>query len=652
MLRLASLSTRSSTKSMTNPRISRQLCRMHGTKKHYEPVPPLPVPPLSQSLERYVNALKPLIPDDESLRKTEALVREFGADNGEGPKLQSLLLKHAEGKDNWLTDWWLDVAYLTFREGNPINVSPAIAFPRAQNILTQDDQLQYAAKIAHHAVNFRNLIMSKTLTQEGAGKMHFCMSQYDNLFGTARVPLAGKDGQTLLAKDPKHRQHIIVAHNNSFFIVPICHEDGRPMSSAQIYASLQQVVSESPRTEVPDVHQSIGLLSSEHRDTWAGAYDSIIKHDPQNRQNFEAIQNSLFLVALDQDNPGLPTVGEPENRSPFVHEGRTRLAERGLHGGGTHANSGNRWFDKTLQFFVSSDGGAGCIIEHCAAEGPAVVRLTDYCISMIEKDTDRLRPDPDLPHDVPRVEKLSWKLSKEHGETIIQAGRNFNAQIERLDLKSCEMSRFGKEAIKAGRLSPDAFIQVSFQLAYHRMYGCNAPTYESGSIRRYSRGRTETIRSASVASDAFVRACAKTDDVSVEKAELLRQAVLAHSEYSKWAVFGQGFDRHLLGLRLIAKENGIPMPPVFEDPNYWESLNFRLSTSQVPSAHESFLSFGPVVLDGYGLCYNPRPNSVLMTISSFRDCPTTDTQTFAEHLEQSMLFMQRLLPLVPKPSKL
>ena len=31
-----------------------------------------------------------------------ALVREFGADNGEGPKLQSLLLKHAEGKDNWV----------------------------------------------------------------------------------------------------------------------------------------------------------------------------------------------------------------------------------------------------------------------------------------------------------------------------------------------------------------------------------------------------------------------------------------------------------------------------------------------------------------------------------------------------------------------
>ena len=43
----------------------------------YEPVPPLPVPPLSQSLERYVNALKPLIPDEESLRKTEGKCTVF-----------------------------------------------------------------------------------------------------------------------------------------------------------------------------------------------------------------------------------------------------------------------------------------------------------------------------------------------------------------------------------------------------------------------------------------------------------------------------------------------------------------------------------------------------------------------------------------------
>jgi len=44
---------------------------------------------------------------------------------------------------------------------------------------------------------------------------------------------------------------------------------------------------------------------------------------------------------------------------------------------------------------------------------------------------------------------------------------------------------------------------------------------------------------------------------------------------------GQVFDRHLLGLRLIAKENDIDMPALFTDKSYAKSLHFCLSTSQV-----------------------------------------------------------------------
>ena len=75
--------------------------------------------------------------------------------------------------------------------------------------------------------------------------------------------------------------------------------------------------------------------------------------DAGNQKNMLTIQNALFLLALDQNNPGLPTQGEPPNRSQFIDEGRTRLAERGIHGCGTHANSANRWFDKTLQVCTS-----------------------------------------------------------------------------------------------------------------------------------------------------------------------------------------------------------------------------------------------------------------------------------------------------------
>ena len=46
-------------------------------------------------------------------------------------------------------------------------------------------------------------------------------------------------------------------------------------------------------------------------------------------------------------------------------------------------------------------------------------------------------------------------------------------------------------------------------------------------------------------------------------------------------VSGQGVDRHLLGLRLIAQEAGMELPDFFKDDAYSRSMNYRLSTSQV-----------------------------------------------------------------------
>ena len=46
-------------------------------------------------------------------------------------------------------------------------------------------------------------------------------------------------------------------------------------------------------------------------------------------------------------------------------------------------------------------------------------------------------------------------------------------------------------------------------------------------------------------------------------------------------VSGQGVDRHLLGLRLIAQEAGMEIPDFFKDEAYSKSMYYRLSTSQV-----------------------------------------------------------------------
>lgn len=69
---------------------------------------------------------------------------------------------------------------------------------------------------------------------------------------------------------------------------------------------------------------------------------------------------------------------------------------------------------------------------------------------------------------------------------------------------------------------------------------------------------------------------------------------------------GHGIDRHLLGMRLIAQENGLPVPEIFTDPAYKKSTHYNLSTSQVGlnSAVLSQVGVDSTVLSQVGLDSN------------------------------------------------
>ena len=60
--------------------------------------------------------------------------------------------------------------------------------------------------------------------------------------------------------------------------------------------------------------------------------------DKTNKESVRAIQKSIFTVCLDAP---MPRVSDELYQS--------RVAAQMLHGGGARWNSGNRWFDKTLQ---------------------------------------------------------------------------------------------------------------------------------------------------------------------------------------------------------------------------------------------------------------------------------------------------------------
>lgn len=53
-------------------------------------------------------------------------------------------------------------------------------------------------------------------------------------------------------------------------------------------------------------------------------------------------------------------------------------AHQMLHGCNSDNNSGNRWFDKTMQFIISEDGKCGVNYEHSPAEGIVVIELSEH----------------------------------------------------------------------------------------------------------------------------------------------------------------------------------------------------------------------------------------------------------------------------------
>jgi len=147
--------------------------------------------------------------------------------------------------------------------------------------------------------------------------------------------------------------------------------------------------------------------------------------------------------------------------------------------------------------------------------------------------------------------------------------------------------------MKKHKLSPDAWAQLVKQLAFQKMYGRPGVTYESAQTRKFKKGRTEVIRSASNEASAWV--CAMLDSSSSTRQDpthlrmLFQRAVARHIQYSAWAADGQGVDRHLFGLKKSLRE-GEEVPGIFKDEAYGKSNHWELSTSQLSSVH----------LDGWG----------------------------------------------------
>uniref|UniRef100_A0A7P0TBF3 Carnitine O-acetyltransferase n=1 Tax=Homo sapiens TaxID=9606 RepID=A0A7P0TBF3_HUMAN len=520
-------------------------------KAHQDALPRLPVPPLQQSLDHYLKALQPIVSEEEWAH-TKQLVDEFQASGGVGERLQKGLERRARKTENWLSEWWLKTAYLQYRQPVVIYSSPGVMLPK-QDFVDLQGQLRFAAKLIEGVLDFKVMIDNETLPVEYLGGKPLCMNQYYQILSSCRVPGPKQDTVSNFSKTKKPPTHITVVHNYQFFELDVYHSDGTPLTADQIFVQLEKIWNSSLQTN----KEPVGILTSNHRNSWAKAYNTLIK-DKVNRDSVRSIQKSIFTVCLDAT---MPRVSEDVYRS--------HVAGQMLHGGGSRLNSGNRWFDKTLQFIVAEDGSCGLVYEHAAAEGPPIVTLLDYVIEYTKKP--ELVRSPLVP--LPMPKKLRFNITPEIKSDIEKAKQNLSIMIQDLDITVMVFHHFGKDFPKSEKLSPDAFIQMALQLA---------------------------------------------------------------------------FDRHLLGLKLQAIEDLVSMPDIFMDTSYAIAMHFHLSTSQVPAKTDCVMFFGPVVPDGYGVCYNPMEAHINFSLSAYNSCAETNAARLAHYLEKALLDMRALLQSHPR----
>lgn len=551
-----------------------------------ESLPRLPVPTLEETTTRYLRSLKPILAENELANSTKA-VQEFIKPGGVGAKLQEKLIARREDPKhkNWIYDWWNEAAYLTYRDP----VVPYVSyFYSHRDDRRRRDPAKRAAAITTAALEFKKMVDSGTLEPEYMKKLPICMDSYKWMFNTSRV--AAKPADYPIKFEAAKHKYLVAVRKNRFYKIE--HEvAGRQLNTSELEAQFRRVYELASKES--QAAPAVGALTSENRDIWTDARALLLSAGPANAAALEAVEASSFIVCLD-------------DTAPVTLEERAHVY--------WHGDGQNRWYDKPLQFIVNDNGTSGFMGEHSMMDGTPTHRLNDYVNDAILNNKLDFS-DPTVRSGLSDPSQIRFTVTQELQSEIDRAKRDFDAVIGQHELAVQAYQGYGKGLIKKFRCSPDAYVQMVIQLAYHKMYGKNRPTYESAATRRFQQGRTETCRSVSEHSVAWCSAMADPSVPDADKVKLFRTAVDSHVEYITAASDGKGVDRHLFGLKRLL-EPGQAVPAIYQDPAFSYSSSWYLSTSQLSSEHFNGYGWSQVMDAGFGIAYMINENSINFNIVS------------------------------------
>ncbi|XP_054166845.1 peroxisomal carnitine O-octanoyltransferase-like [Oppia nitens] len=613
--------------SLTSRVIGRDAIFKSTTNKTFEnedKLPALPVPSLKTSLELYLETVRPVATDDEYAR-TETIVRNF--ENGIGNDLQQMLMKRAESSKNWLELWWEDVAYLQ-------NRLPLIPFSNMTGSLPNYDywpvqtgtRLERLALLIYFHLQFWQLLRKEQLKPVlNKSGQPLAMNQFHRVFNTCRIP--GKHKDSLIenfkteSEGGSSPNNIILLYKGHIFSFDLVQND-QLLTAPEIEHQLKHI--ENWCQQNGTTGSGIGSLTTTDRTKWADNRDYLIKLNKDNEDILNTIENSMFVVALDDNQP----IGQEE------------ILREALLGSGCE----NRWADKSFTNIAYVNGNFAANLDHTPFDGLAIATEAQYVLMSLSEckgvyngpKTKRTLPEPLL---------LEFKIDDKIVNEIEIAKYAHRQMCDSIEITYKVFTEYGRSVSAKHQIHPEAYIQVAVQLAYYRIHGKAAPTYCTATTRKFYRGRTETCRPCVSETVDFARAVTEGNKDDSELYEILIKSGKKFQQTMASATNGAGCDRHLLGLYLTALENGMQVPDLYTDPMYVKSGgngNFVLSSSCVGYLNICG-SVPPMVENGYSFFYGIESHQYSFTISSYKSCPETSAVRLQQELHEALMDMKRIV---------
>ncbi|NWR66983.1 CPT1B palmitoyltransferase, partial [Bucorvus abyssinicus] len=611
-------------------------------------LPKLPVPSVEATITRYLESVRPLL-DDEKYSKMEVLAKEFKEKTA--PQLQKYLILKSWWTTNYVSDWWEEYIYLRGR--SPLMVNSNYYAMDFLYVTPSHIQAARAGNTVHAMLLYRRkLDRGEIPPMMALGIVPMCSYQSERMFNTTRIP--GKETDTLLhLVDSKH---LAVYHKGRFYKVWLYY-GGQLLPPCDLELQFQRIL-DDPTPPQPG-EERLAALTAGERVPWAEARARFFSQG-KNKASLDAIERAAFFLTLDEEEHGyMPSQegcmdayaksllhGQCYDR--WAHTPPTYTPPHGTHPALTPRTPCS-WFDKSFTLVVYKNGKLGANAEHSWADAPIIGHLWEFMLATDKfqlgyTEEGHCRGEPNTRLAPPQ--RLQWDLPEECRTTIEASYRLAKALADDVDFCCFQFSDFGKGLIKKCRTSPDAFIQISLQLAHFRDKGCFCLTYEASMTRLFREGRTETVRSCTAEATAFVRSMGDVRQSRAERQRLFKLAAEKHQHMYRLAMTGAGIDRHLFCLYVVSQYLGVQSPflaQVLSEP-------WRLSTSQTPQQQLKIGAVAPltqpppqVADDGYGVSYIiAGENLITFHVSSKFSSSETDSKRFGRNIRQAMLDVAEL----------